>query len=61
MRPTKLVANSKESFLDAARQLINKAIALSENVKGIRIIEDIPTIPSKGNDFRLKAHVLKRS
>ena len=61
MRPTKLVANSKESFLDAARQLIGKAIALSGNVKSIRIVEDISSSSSNENKFCLKAYVLKRA
>ena len=59
MRPTKLVAGSKESFADAARQLITKVIALSGSVKSLRIMEDQPLA---GNSFQynVKAHILKR-
>ena len=61
MRPTKLVADSKEGFLDAARQLIDKAISVSGNIKSLRIIEDVSSLNSEEGSFRLKAHVLKRS
>lgn len=59
MRPTKLVAGSSESFSDAARKLINKAIALSGSIKCLRIVEDQP-ISESSFPYNLKAHVLKR-
>lgn len=61
MRPTRLVADSKESFLDAARQLIDKAKTLSGNIKSLHIIEDMPSVNSNEGSFRLKAHIMKRS
>lgn len=61
MRPTKLVADSKEGFLDAVRQIIDKTKVISADIKSIRIIEDLSKLPLEDSKFRLKAHVLKRS
>lgn len=61
MRPTTLVADSQEGFLDAARQLINKAKAISDNIKSIRIIEDVSSLNAGDGKVHLKAHILKRS
>lgn len=60
MRPTKLVADSTEGLVDAVRKLIDKTRSVSENIKSIRIVEDIGTLPGNESKFRLKAHVLKR-
>lgn len=61
MRPTKLVADSKEGFPDAVRQIIDKIKTLSNDIKSIRILEDLSPLQADQNKFRLKAHILKRS
>lgn len=61
MRPTKLVADSEKNFADAAKRLINRALAFSGEIKSLRILEDRPAASSAGNQYRVKAHILKRS
>lgn len=60
MRPTKLVADSEKSFADAAKRLINRALAFSGEIKSLRILEDQPAISSPaGGQYRVKAHILR--
>lgn len=61
MRPTKLVADSEKSFADAAKTLINRALAFSDEIKSLRILEDRAASPSIDSQYRVKAHILKRS
>lgn len=61
MRPTKLVADSEKSFADAAKRLINRALAFSGEIKSLRILEDRAAASSAESQYRVKAHILKRS
>lgn len=60
MRKTRLRVASEVSMADAAKQLIGKAMALSPEIRSLRILEE-NQVQTASARYYLRAHVRTRS